>query len=157
MFSSLNNHVSNNSHYHRYGGRGILICDEWINNFKNFYDWAMENGYSDDLSIDRIDYDGNYEPSNCRWVDSLTQANNTSRNIYITCGFYTFSISIWCRITGLTYDEISRRKNDGWSPEDIICTPPHTKRGEALPRIIVIPEKFMKLNKYNDFHKKKSA
>lgn len=62
--------------YRYYGARGITICDEWRNDFMNFYDWAINNGYSDDLSIDRIDVDGNYCPKNCRWVDFVTQANN---------------------------------------------------------------------------------
>ena len=64
-------------HYNDYGGRGITICNEWKNDFKAFYDWAMSNGYSDELSIDRIDNDGNYEPNNCRWVTQTIQARNT--------------------------------------------------------------------------------
>lgn len=62
--------------YANYGGRGIKVCEEWLNNRVSFFDWAMKNGYSDDLSIDRIDNDGNYEPNNCRWVDDITQAKN---------------------------------------------------------------------------------
>lgn len=60
----------------RYGGRGISVCNEWRKNFKSFYDWAMLNGYSDDLTIDRIDVDRNYEPSNCQW---LTRSENTKK------------------------------------------------------------------------------
>lgn len=62
--------------YESYMGRGISICDEWKDDFKAFYDWAIANGYKDNLSIDRINNDGNYEQSNCRWVDSYVQANN---------------------------------------------------------------------------------
>lgn len=65
--------------YKKYGLRGIIICKEWDNDFMSFYNWALENGYSDNLSIDRIDNDGNYEPSNCRWTTKIIQAQNTTR------------------------------------------------------------------------------
>ena len=59
-----------------YGERGITVCNEWKNDFMSFYNWSIENGYKDNLSIDRIDNDGNYEPGNCRWTDNFTQAQN---------------------------------------------------------------------------------
>lgn len=73
----------NVSRYARYGSRGITVCEEWKNNYLSFKQWAMENGYADNLSIDRINNDGNYEPSNCRWADSQQQSNNTSTTIKI--------------------------------------------------------------------------
>lgn len=66
----------NHSNYKYYGGRGIFICDKWVNDFKSFYDWSMANGYRDDLSIDRIDNDKGYSPDNCRWATKKQQSNN---------------------------------------------------------------------------------
>lgn len=73
----------NASEYSRYGGRGIRICDEWRNDFQVFYDWAMSQGYANNLSIDRKDTNGNYEPGNCQWATSRQQANNTSGNFQV--------------------------------------------------------------------------
>ena len=65
-----------NTKFHLYGGRGISVCDIWLKSFQAFYDWAMANGYSDELSLDRINNNGNYEPSNCRWVTISEQNKN---------------------------------------------------------------------------------
>ena len=66
----------NKANYERYGGRGISVCKEWSESFKSFYDWAISNGYRDDLTLDRIENDGNYEPGNCRWATPKEQAAN---------------------------------------------------------------------------------
>lgn len=66
--------------YKYYGGRGISVCDEWVKSYESFHDWSMNNGYNDSLSIDRIDVNGNYEPSNCRWTTTLEQSRNR-RNV----------------------------------------------------------------------------
>ena len=73
----------NNRSYHKYGGRGIKVCDEWDRNYNYFEKWSLENGYADNLSIDRINANGNYEPSNCRWADKHTQDNNKRNSIRV--------------------------------------------------------------------------
>lgn len=79
--------------YSRYGGRGIKVCAAWEESFEAFQDWATANGYRDDLSIDRIDNDGNYEPSNCRWADSTTQRVNSSRTHRIPLNGRTLTLT----------------------------------------------------------------
>ena len=80
IWVTMKGRCTNEKHkrFHRYGGRGITICDEWLNDFKSFYDWSIVNGYKEGLSIDRIDNDGNYEPSNCQWItvsDNIRKSN----------------------------------------------------------------------------------
>ena len=105
--------------YERYGGRGIKICDEWINNPQSFYDWAINNGYSDNLSIDRINVNGNYEPSNCRWADKKTQARNTRGNHFYTYKGETKTIAEWAEIKGIAYKCLWNRIKRNY-PEDKI-------------------------------------
>ena len=111
-----------------YGGRGIAVCDEWKDDFQAFYDWAMANGYADDLTIDRIDVNGNYSPENCRWVDKLTQANNCRTNHYLTFNGKTQSIAEWARELGVS-DSLIRQRivKLGWSVERALTEPSRAK------------------------------
>lgn len=113
----------NSINYKNYGGRGITICDEWKNDFMPFYNWSMNNGYTDKLSIDRINNDGNYEPSNCRWVDKFTQANNTRRNHYITYKGKEMTLAEWSKTLNIGYDCLKTRLRRGWSIEEAFNTP----------------------------------
>lgn len=96
-------------HYKYYGERGIEICDEWKNDFEAFYNWAITNGYNDYLSIDRIDNDGNYEPSNCRWATQLEQVRNKSDITKIAFNGETKTISEWAEIYGINPKNIYGR------------------------------------------------
>lgn len=111
----------NNNRYAFYGGRGIKICDEWLNDFKVFYEWAIDNGYADDLSIDRINVDGNYEPSNCRWATAKEQARNTSRTRYLTIAGETKPLMEWCEIYRVSHKSANTRISRGWTnPYEIL-------------------------------------
>ena len=98
-----------NPRYDRYGGRGITVCDEWKEDFNAFYEWAVQNGYSDDLTIDRIDNDKGYSPDNCRWATQEEQARNRESNIKITIGNATKTLKEWCEIFDLDYKKIVMR------------------------------------------------
>jgi hypothetical protein len=113
----------NNQSYFKYGGRGIIICEEWQNDFMNFYNWAMGNGYSDDLSIDRIDVNGNYEPSNCRWATAKVQANNRTNTRYIEIGNEIKPISEWSEISRVDTDTILIRYEKGIRGKDLLNPP----------------------------------
>lgn len=114
----------NRAKYKNYGGRGITVCEEWRDDFKAFYDWAMSNGYRDDLTIDRIDNNGDYEPSNCRWVTVQEQAYNKSTSRFITYKGETKTIGEWAKIAGLKTTTLWVRLNKlNWSVEKAIETP----------------------------------
>ena len=103
-----------NDHYKWYGARGIKVCDEWMEKYENFRDWALENGYSDKLTIDRIDNNGNYTPSNCRWATMKEQSNNRRSNVYITYKGKTKNLKQWSEYTGIPLTTLCRkiRKNN---------------------------------------------
>ncbi len=105
---------SKDDHYKYYGERGIKVCDEWLNDPIVFYNWSMENGYNDNLTIDRIDVDGNYEPSNCRWATQKQQVRNRRNTIHLTYKGQTKPLAEWCEILNLNYGTIKRRLYKGW-------------------------------------------
>ena len=107
----------NNQAYSRYGGKGITICEEWLNNPKAFYDWAIDNGYNDKLSIDRIDSNGNYEPSNCRWANRKIQSQNRNNVQSYTYNGETHCLSEWAEILSIKRSVLFWRLNHGWSIE----------------------------------------
>ena len=103
-----------NKKYSRYGGRGIQICEEWNGEkgFENFKKWAYSNGYAENLTIDRIDNDGNYSPSNCRWIKQKAQASNKSTNRFIECDGNTKTVAEWGRTIGISPTHLYWRTND---------------------------------------------
>lgn len=123
--------------YKYYGARGITVCDEWLDNeriviaYRNnatkgylaFKKWALENGYSDDLTLERIDVNKGYSPENCRWATFKEQANNTRRNHLVTYKGETKTLQQWCDIYNLDKSTLRNRLKYGWSVEKAITTP----------------------------------
>lgn len=113
--------------YKNYGGRGITVCDEWANNFVAFRDWAYSNGYVNaqkgQCTIDRIDVNGNYEPSNCRWVTIKQQANNKRTNRYFEIDGVTHTLAEWSEIYGVSRKLVRDRLCRGWDIQDALTKP----------------------------------
>lgn len=103
-----------------YVSLGITVCDLWRDNPKAFFDWSLSNGYADDLSIDRINTYGNYEPRNCRWADRFTQANNKTDSRYLTIDGITHTAKEWEIISGIKASTIIARANYGKSGKDLL-------------------------------------
>lgn len=116
-----------NQKYYLYGARGIKICDEWFNDYISFRNWSLANGYKKGLTIDRINNNGNYEPSNCRWTTHKIQQNNTRRNIYITYNNKTQTLKQWCEELNLNYKTINNRIKLGWDKIIALTTPIRNK------------------------------
>lgn len=113
----------NTRSYKNYGGRGITVCDEWRNDFKAFYDWAMTNGYTDELSIDRIDVNGNYEPNNCRWVDMKTQCRNKRNNAVVEYQGRKVSLIESSELSGIKYKILESRYERGDREDRLFRSP----------------------------------
>ena len=134
-----------------YGSRGITICNEWLNDFQAFHDWAMENGYSDELTIDRIDHDGNYEPSNCRWAKRTVQARNTRANTLLDYDGKRKTIAEWAEITGIKPATICNRLYKArWSIDDTLTLP-------VQPRLNDKPWENMGISRTTYYRRKKEG
>lgn len=103
--------------WHLYGGRGIKVCKEWDEDFAEFRDWALSHGYDNELQLDRIDNDGNYEPNNCKWSSRVEQGNNRRTCVYITINGERKTLSEWCEKTGISRYTAYSRIRRGWEPE----------------------------------------
>lgn len=115
----------NTDQYKDYGGRGILICEEWLD-FRKFYSWAIENGYDDEFTLDREENDKNYCPDNCRFITMQEQMSNKRNNIKFTLWNETKNLAEWSRDERclVTYDILWYRINVGWSPSDAMLIAP---------------------------------
>jgi hypothetical protein len=114
----------NNHEYGDYGGRGIGICEEWRNDFEEFMQWSYENGYADNLTIDRKNNNKGYQPDNCRWVTNKENCRNKRNNHCLTYNGQTKTITEWAEITGLSKEVIRYRiVKMGWSAEKALTTP----------------------------------
>jgi lambda repressor-like predicted transcriptional regulator len=112
----------NYEHYHRYGGRGIRICDRW-KSFDNFY-VDVKDTWKPELSLDRYPYpDGDYEPSNFRWATRVEQCNNRSTNVFITYRGVTKTVVEWSAESGIKRQTLAYRLAAGWTPEEIFNRP----------------------------------
>lgn len=115
--------------YKYYGGKGVNVCKEWRDSFESFKDWAISHGYSDDLTIDRIDANGDYCPENCRWATNKEQQNHTSYNrLYTYCG-ETHNVMQWAEKVGMSANMLYKRLQRGWDIERALTTK-SLKKGE---------------------------
>ena len=130
----------NDKSYKWYGAKGIIVCDEWKDSYISFKQWALDNGYKDGLTIERIDTNGNYVPNNCCWKTILEQANNRSDNINITYNGETKTLKQWSKQIGIPYQTLQFRISDsGWDVERAFTEPlSYVKNQEITNRIIEI-------------------
>lgn len=129
--------------FKNYGGKGITVCDEWKNDFENFYKWAIKNGYIEGFSIERINNNIGYRSDNCRWIPKQLQGRNKIGNHKIQLGHSERCLSEWCLIFNLHYNTVENRINSlGWDPIKALTTP--IKGGDANDEPISTPRESIK-------------
>lgn len=135
--------------WHLYGGRGIIVCDAWQNDFSVFRDWAFNNGYKDGLQLDRIDNDGNYEPDNCKWSSRSEQGNNRRTCNYITINGVTKTISEWCDESGVKRSTAYNRIKRGWDGERAVTEKRQQVRKLSEEDVVIIKKRYKPRDKKN--------
>ena len=122
----------NNVHYKNYGNRGVKVCSEWEHDFMAFYNWSLENGYSEELEIDRIDNDEDYSPINCQWITHQKQQLNKRTNRIVEYNGESKTLKEWADELGLDYHRTDIRLLNGWDVERAFFEPNHNprKKGE---------------------------
>lgn len=112
----------NYKQFYLYGGRGITICPEWLD-YANFANWSLSHGYADNLTIERINVNGNYEPNNCTWIPAPLQARNKRTNHFVEHNGKRLTLAEWSKQTGIRQGTISYRLSHGWTAEQALTTP----------------------------------
>lgn len=125
IWKDMNKRCNNPNHWANkyYRSKNISVCDEWKKDFKSFYEWSMNNGYSDNLTIDRIDVNGNYDPNNCRWATMKQQCNNKTNNKRYFYKGRSYTISELSDLSGLKYGTLALRLRNGWDIETAMTKP----------------------------------
>jgi len=123
----------NNTNYKHYGARGIKVCEEWLKSLITFYNWAIESGYKEGLSIDRIDVNGNYEPNNCQWVKMKIQTRNKRDNIFIEFNGEKLCVQDWANRLEITHTTLTKRLKK-WGIEKSLTTPKSQKNDTSSYR-----------------------
>lgn len=120
--------------YKNYGGRGIKVCEEWkhMQGFINFYNWAINNGYKETLTLDRIDNNKGYCPSNCRWITPKEQSNNRRNNVYYIFNGETKTSKQWCELYNISQTTLLDRLKRGWTLEQALTISTKGNHRKAL-------------------------
>ena len=130
MKSRCNN--KNVPNYSIYGAKGIKVCDEW-NKFINFKTWAVNNGYSDNLTLERIDFNKGYNPENCKWATYYEQSRNKRNNVMVEINSETMCLKDWCKKLNIDYKNIHRKlKSLNMTPKEYLSTKIETYQTEGM-------------------------
>lgn len=132
----------NSKSYHRYGGRGIKMCDQWLNDYQSFEDWCLANGFQEGLAIDRINNDGDYSPDNCRFVTLKENNQKRCTTTYYTINGITKNLQQWCDEFEIKRGTVLTRLKCGWTIEDALSKPIKSRERD---RTSLIGKRFGKL------------